>query len=155
MKLYIVRHGEAVSEHVNPQRPLSPAGREEVVQVAQFLKKANAHVDQIYHSPLKRAEETAQIIKEISHPSAKLMVKAVSPNDNINPIIEELAKRKEDLMIVSHLPFLPKLISHLVVKDENLNVIGLGTSCVVAMYRDNNQLWQIVWLVSPELIKLT
>ncbi len=152
MKLYLVRHGEALSERENSERPLSPEGSQDVRRVAEFLKTAGVKVDEIYHSPLKRAQETAAIIKSAIQPSAKMTVKDVSPNDDTDRLIDELVRRQQDLMIVSHLPFLPKLIAKLVIKDESANVIGFSTSSVLAMYRDREGRWQIVWLVSPELL---
>ena len=110
MKLYLVRHGEAVSERINPERPLSPVGRKDVAKVAQFLKRAKLKVNEFYHSPLKRAQETAEIICNAIQPQGHLVSKDyLSPDDDIDKMISELSKRKEDLMIVSHLPFLLKL----------------------------------------------
>ena len=39
MKIYLVQHGESVLEEVNPEKPLSPDGREEVGKIAKFLAK--------------------------------------------------------------------------------------------------------------------
>jgi len=153
MKLYLVRHGEAVSEKEDPQRPLSGEGKKEVTKVAQFLKRAGVKVKEFYHSPLKRAQETAEIIRNTIYPNGQLVAKDyLSPNEETDKMVYELSQSKDDMMIVSHLPFLPKLIARLVVNDENRNVIGLETSSVLAMYRDAQGHWQIVWLVSPTLI---
>ena len=75
----------------------------------------------------------------------------MGPDDPIDMIFNELTDRQEDLLIVGHLPFLPRLISKLVVGEEDKHVISLGTGTVVAMYRDASRHWQIVWVVSPEL----
>src|SRR5688572_29245639 len=37
MRLYLVQHGEAVPEQVDPQRPLSEAGRRDVQAMARLL----------------------------------------------------------------------------------------------------------------------
>ena len=42
MKLYLVRHGEAVSRSQDPERPLSQRGRSDVEGVATRLAKAGA-----------------------------------------------------------------------------------------------------------------
>ena len=62
MMLYLVRHGDAVGADVNPTRPLSEEGREEVLKVAHHLKKNRIEVDHIWHSGKVRAIETAEII---------------------------------------------------------------------------------------------
>ncbi len=38
MKVYLIRHGEAVSSEVDRQRPLSEQGRADIRKVASFIK---------------------------------------------------------------------------------------------------------------------
>ncbi len=153
MKLYLVRHGEAAAAQENPKRPLNQQGRDEVTRAAQFLRRAGIQVNEIFHSDKKRAQETAQIIKNFITPTAKLIQHdSLGPGDSIEPILNELNKRQEDLMLVGHLPFLPRLISQLILGEEDKPVIGLKTSAVAAMCRDAHQQWQIVWVVSPVLL---
>ena len=153
MKLYLMRHGDAVSEHSDPNRPLSPRGKTEVQKVAQFLKAANIKVNELYFSTKLRALETAQSVQATVNPKAKMVKKDfLSPDDPIGKIVAELSHRKDDLMIIGHLPQLPRLISHLVLGDENRFVLSLDTSTVAAMYRDSQGHWQIVWVVGPSLM---
>jgi len=58
----LVQHGEAVSEEVDPRRPLSERGRAEVERVASFLARAGFRVSRIVHSTKLRARETAEIL---------------------------------------------------------------------------------------------
>jgi phosphohistidine phosphatase len=50
MRLYLVQHGDAVPERLDPERPLSAAGRREVEAVARLLASAGARVAQVVHS---------------------------------------------------------------------------------------------------------
>ncbi len=66
---FIVRHGEALFNtkntlNANPEtnNPLTESGRSETLQVAKELKSEG--VDLIFHSPLPRTRETAQILKQ-------------------------------------------------------------------------------------------
>ena len=153
MKLYLMRHGDAVSEQVDPQRPLSPKGRTDVQRVAKFLKRAGVPVSEFFCSTKKRAQETAEIVKNAINAKGKLIEKDyLSPDDPIEKIAYELSQRREDLMVIGHLPQLPRLISRLVVGDESRHVINLDTGSVVAMYRDTEGHWQIVWMVGPALV---
>lgn len=153
MKLYLMRHGDAVSEHSDPNRPLSPKGKADVQKVAGFLKAANIKVNEVYHSTKLRTEETARIVQSAINPKAKLVRKDfLSPDDPIDKIVEDLTQRKDDLMLVGHLPQLPRIISRLVLGDENRFVISLDTSTIAAMYRDSQGHWQIVWIVGPSLL---
>ena len=42
IKLYLVQHGEAVPDAENPERPLTPRGREDIRRLAAFLAEAVA-----------------------------------------------------------------------------------------------------------------
>ena len=148
-----MRHGDAVSEHSDPNRPLSPRGKTDVHKVAHFLKTANLKVSEFYSSNELRALETAQSVQSAINPKAKLVKKDfLSPDDPLDKIVAELSQRKDDLMIVGHLPQLPRRISRLILGDENRFVISLDTSTVAAMSRDSQGHWQIVWIVGPSLI---
>ena len=36
MNIYLVRHGEAVSEKLDPERPLTSSGRQEVERIGRY-----------------------------------------------------------------------------------------------------------------------
>ena len=65
--IYIVRHGEVhnpkgILYGRLPRYRLSAKGRKEIKLTAEFLK--DKHIDAIYSSPLLRAKQTAEIIRE-------------------------------------------------------------------------------------------
>lgn len=64
MHIYFVRHGETLLNkkhvHQSPNTPLSPAGREQVLTVAEFLRNVNPDV--LLTSEYTRAIESARII---------------------------------------------------------------------------------------------
>lgn len=69
MKIYFVRHGEAMDDIENAyggwaDHDLSPVGIEGGRKAAQKLKKMGAKPDLILSSPLKRATQTAERIAE-------------------------------------------------------------------------------------------
>jgi len=109
MPIYLVQHGLAVPESVDPNRPLSADGREEVERVAAHLRKAGVAVKRVCHSGKTRAKETAQILAEHLGDGNIYEVPGMNPNDNV---IEFAASLKEDTMYVGHLPHLGKLISY-------------------------------------------
>jgi len=62
--LYLVRHGEQLdAEHGMPDGPLSPRGRRQAELIAQRL--SGVPFTRASHSPLRRAEETAQVMGEL------------------------------------------------------------------------------------------
>jgi len=61
MPLYLVRHGEAYSETVDPDRSLTERGKAIVADMAQMAASLNLPVSQVRHSTKIRARETADI----------------------------------------------------------------------------------------------
>lgn len=64
MRLYLVQHGDAAPERLDPERPLSAAGRREVEAVARLLACAGARVAQVVHSGKLRAQQTRRAARD-------------------------------------------------------------------------------------------
>jgi len=62
MKLYFLRHADALEGADDAARPLSPRGKKQVREVGRFLKRAGIEFDVAYSSPLERAKQTAEIV---------------------------------------------------------------------------------------------
>jgi len=153
MKLYLVQHGEAVSEEVDIQRPLSSKGRLDVRKVADFLRRARLKVQLIWHSGKVRALQTAEILGEaLSIEGSVIMRKGLAPLDPVEEVENELREREEDLMIVGHLPFLGKLVSRLVIGSGSPNLVTFQHGAVVCLERLETKSWYIRWMVIPELL---
>jgi len=75
MKLYLVRHGEAYPETVDPSRPLTDKGKSETQKIANCLKQTQINIDLIVHSGKKRAEQTAEILKNALNPKCEILAK--------------------------------------------------------------------------------
>jgi len=151
MKLYLVRHGEAVSEEVDLARPLSRKGREQISKLAHLLKPRVMDVRLIYHSGKKRARETAKILQNVLNIQCPLTAKDfLSPDDPVDKIYNEILQGQDNLMIVGHMPFLSRLTSKLVLGSENKEIIGFKTGTMVALEKLNNEQWQVIFSVSPD-----
>ena len=73
MKLYLVRHAHAVSDAEDPARPLSPRGREVALSMGRWLRgNAAVDIEEVWHSPLVRARETAELVVEGARLKARL-----------------------------------------------------------------------------------
>ncbi|MHC4639005.1 MAG: phosphohistidine phosphatase SixA, partial [Planctomycetota bacterium] len=105
MKVYLVRHGAAVSSEANPQRPLSEQGRAGVEKVATFIKPLDLSVEHAWHSGKLRAAQTAEILAETVEVEKDCLAReGLRPNDDVSTIADELEAYDTDLMIVGHLP---------------------------------------------------
>lgn len=154
MKLYLIQHGEATSEQVDPLRPLTEKGREEVHEVASFLKNAGVRPGLIYHSEKLRAKQTAEIIAAVAGLNELIKGrKGLLPQDDLNDIAQEISQSTKDLMIVGHLPFLSKLAAFLLIGKEEGNLIAFQQGGVVCLEKGEGQLWRVAWMVVPEILK--
>jgi phosphohistidine phosphatase len=148
MPIYFVQHGLALSEQVDPNRPLSEEGRKEVERVAVYLQKVGVSARKVCHSGKTRAKETAQILAEKIGDGNLFEVSGMSPNDKV---IEFATGLKEDNTIyVGHLPHLGKLVSYLVAGDEGANVVKFVNGGVVCVEKDSTG-YHIEWYLKRSL----
>ncbi len=153
MKLYLIQHGEATQEEVDPARPLTVQGKRDVQRVASFLKSAGIGPLTIRHSGKTRAKQTAEIVASRLGPECQIMEsKNLSPNDPIRMVAEEISRMTGDLMIVGHLPFLGKLTSFLLTGSESKNVIAFRMGGVACLQRKDDRTWQVAWMMIPQLL---
>ena len=152
-KLYLVRHGEAVSSDVDPRRPLSEQGLADIRKVASFIKPLQISVEHIRHSGKLRAAQTAEILAESVLVEKDCSAhEALGPNDDVTILADELEAYDTDLMIVSHLPFLAYLISLLAADNETANVAAFDAGSIACLNRHNSGQWQVEWMIKPELL---
>jgi phosphohistidine phosphatase len=83
MKLYLVRHAEAIERSgtmPDGVRYLTPKGRLVFRKIARSVRKAGAAPDVIFTSPLLRSVQTAEILAErLKHKGAVVVAKELSP----------------------------------------------------------------------------
>ncbi|MCX5751790.1 MAG: phosphohistidine phosphatase SixA [Candidatus Saganbacteria bacterium] len=133
MRIYLVRHGDAVLEEDDPARPLSAIGRAEADAAAILLQGERAEIDEIWHSTRLRAKETAQIIAERLGVNNVLEKKGLSPYDPVFPIADQIKKSRKNILIASHMPFLGKLASLIKTGDAHKEKVEIKTGGVVSI----------------------
>jgi phosphohistidine phosphatase len=153
MKVYLVRHGKAVSSEVDPQRPLTEQGRIEVEKIASFVKPSDLSVEHVWHSGKLRAAQTAEILAATVEVEKTCSSReGLQPNDDVSTITEELEAYDKDLMIVGHLPFLGNLTSLLISGRETANVIAFDAGTIASLDRHNHGEWQLNWIITPGIV---
>ena len=151
MRLYLVQHGEAVAEDVDPTRPLNAVGRTDVERMAAFLARGGIRAMEVWHSGKRRAEQTAAILTAASSPElAPEGRTGLNPNDPTEGTVHEVATRDQDVMLVGHLPYLAKLADRLVVGREDAGVVAFRPGSVLCLERTGQGRWTIVWMATPE-----
>ncbi len=154
MRLFIVQHGNALPKEVDPERGLSESGKQDVANVAAFLTRGNVQVEWIFHSGKKRAWETAELFRECLIGDGHFDERdGIAPLDPVVPVVKEIQNLSKDSMFVGHLPFVGKLVAHLITGNEDIGVVSFTPGTVVCLERDENEIWSVAWVVRPELLK--
>jgi len=154
MKLYLVQHGEACSKEINPDRPLTDQGKADIERLAALLKQAGIQVERAIHSGKLRAEQTAEHLAKAIAPGVELETSGlINPNDNPNAFDWQSESWDTDTLIVGHLPFMAKLVSHLVIEDENRPITAFQPGSVICLEHNDDAHWQINWMIRPELLR--
>lgn len=154
MRLYLVRHGQALPGNVDPAKGLSDTGRGEAERVAAFLRKLEIEVGAVWESGKKRATQTAQILGSAVRATAGIQQRqGLQPNDPVAPMVRALSSLDEDHMIVGHLPFLADLASALLVgRPDAEPVLRFRPATVVCLERTPGNGWIVNWSISPSVL---
>ena len=153
MKLYLVQHGEACAKKTNPDRPLTDRGKLDIDRLAEFLKQAGIRVERVIHSGKLRAAQTAECLADAVAPGVEPETSdAINPNDDPGAFDWQSDGRDRDTLVVGHLPFMAKLVAHLVIENENRPITAYQPGSMVCLERENGSHWQINWMIRPQLL---
>jgi phosphohistidine phosphatase len=149
VEFFLARHGEAVGELIDPNRPLSLSGRQGIERVAREAAQKPVAVSVIYHSGILRAEQTAAIFATHFTPAegAKLLL-GLRPDDDPSFAAAELDASERPVMLVGHLPHLGRLSSLLTHGSPDTATISFQPA-TVACYTRAGKLWKIKWIINP------
>jgi len=151
MRVYLVQHALAEDEAVNPARPLSAQGREDVARVAGFLSLfEKPRPVRVVHSGKLRARQTAEMFAEGWGNLPVEQAPGLEPNADPSVWSAHLASLNADVMLVGHLPCLQRLAGLLLSGDADRQVIRFRNAGVVCLEK-TAQGWSICWQVNPTL----
>ena len=153
MKLYLVQHGDACAKEVDPDRPLTDQGKADIERLAAFLKRAGIQVERVIHSGKLRAAQTAELLAHAIAAGVELeSCSLINPNDNPRTLDWQSDSRDRDTLVVGHLPFMAKLVSHLLIEDENRHITAWQPGSIVCLQREDAGPWRVNWMIRPELL---
>jgi phosphohistidine phosphatase len=149
MKLYLVRHGDAVSERDDLSRPLSGTGQVEIERLAKWLVNANTTLPEIRHSTKTRAAQTARTIANTLTPTPKTReVQGLLPNDDFRRVAGDVAHEEHDLMLVGHMPFMGLLGNMLLNGSPDAERVSFPTGGMVVLERTDDG-WKLEHVIDP------
>ena len=142
MRLFLVHHGDAVGPEVDPQRPLSPRGREDVERLAADVAARGAKPAVIWHSGKLRAKQTAEAFWRACSPFAEFSAtRDLQPGDPPEWMRDRLRGERRDTLIAGHYPHLPGLLGMLLGSSRTFpqhGVVALATE-------DDGETWMEQW----------
>jgi len=123
MNIYLIRHGEAEKsspDKSDEERELTFDGIQEVEKCSHLWKQHIYKLDLIFSSPLKRAIQTAEIIKKVFNVHNEVMKEASLLNDGSTTDILNVvsAYGAEEIAMVGHQPDLAHHICRMSGKTE-------------------------------------
>lgn len=111
MKVFVLRHGQAETQQTtDEERNLTAKGRADVAASAQYSLSELTQVQEIWASPLVRAQQTAEIVRDIlAAQGVHLSIKTtdlITPESNPADLFDLLQVSKlNSVMLASHMPF--------------------------------------------------
>lgn len=152
MQHYLIRHAHAVDLEPDEARPLSAKGRSQVSKLGALLRGKGALVpDEIWHSSLLRARETAQLLAEaVTYSGPIREVAGLEPEADPLVIARALAGSKRSIAVVGHEPHLGVLASLLIVAQPGRPVVQMK-KCAALAIDGGGAYWQVSWHLVPEL----
>ncbi len=152
MKLYLIQHGLANTEEIDPEKKLSPQGQTDVQKIARFMQNNRIDPGVIWHSGKARAEQTAQIIAGVCQPAQPATsIAGLQPQDSPLDIVPFLKVESGDIVLVGHLPHLNKLATFLLSNQEDGDTIAFREGSVLCLEK-TDQIWRVNWMVTPDLL---
>jgi phosphohistidine phosphatase len=153
MHLYLIRHAHAEDGSRDALRPLSEKGLRQIRNVSRCLRQQEAvEVEEFWHSPLRRAAETAaQFTRRLRLAARLVEVGGLKPQDDPKTIMQRLGQTQFPVAIVGHDPHLSALASLLVTGAAEPPHFLLKKCAVLRLDRAGSG-WCVRWLVSPEVL---
>ena len=162
MRLYLLRHAEAVSGTPDASRDLTAHGQRQVAGLAKAPGLvALEEVLAIEHSPLVRAVRTAQLLRMATGSPLPLKVLGgLEPEHDPRKTALLLGKSRRSRLLVGHNPHLAELAALLLGIAVGGSAIRFRKSGLMALERTAKPTrlrpygtWSLLWMIPPDLAK--
>ena len=148
MAIFLVQHGRCFAKEDDPDRSLTPEGRQEILKVAEQAAEAGVSVASICHSGKLRARQTAELFAQTLKSGRIEGIDGIAPLDDVEAFVEHF-HWPENTMIVGHLPFMERLASYLLTGHPEPAVVKFQNAGIVCLEQGENQRWIVKWMIMP------
>jgi phosphohistidine phosphatase len=143
--VFLVHHADAVDAGIDPQRPLSAAGRAQAGALASRAAARGVRPAAIWHSGKLRARQTAEPFLLACNPSAEFAaIRGLQPTDPPGWIRDRLIGESRDVLLVGHFPSMPRILHLLVTGTNDGTAADFPQHGMVALAADSER-WKVEW----------
>src|SRR5262245_43108306 len=163
MRIYLLRHGEAVTKDdpsiaSDADRPLTFEGLKRTRQAAEGLKALEISFDAVFTSPWLRAQQTAEIACDALGLREKLMdMEELAGDRSIEEVMNALVRYTSlsNIMLVGHNPLLPHLAAYLLSLSTSMEVdLKKSGICAIEVARiPPKNPGTLLWMMSPRHLR--
>lgn len=159
MKIYLIRHGEAIDHETNSvksdeYRFLTVKGRMTTRKVAKNLKEELSLADKIFTSPLTRAVQTAEIIATtIKYKNDVEIANELKIGSSMSKIIELIIEHStmNAIVLVGHEPMMGMLVHTLSDKKDFYNFKKSGVCLIDFDVKKEHGTYK--WFLNPKTLE--
>ncbi len=154
MKIYIMRHGQAgIYANSDAERELTGTGRQQSLQMGQWLSNFVPNIDCVFHSPYIRAEQTWQVIRDCFVSKKVEVCGDIIPGGDAEFVADYLLAlvaqyQYSSILLVSHLPVVSYLTATL---TQGQSMPAFATSAIACIEVNENS-GELKWLETPHSI---
>ena len=132
MNLYLMQHGTCLSQEIKANQPLSPVGRDQMVNAAKAMRIMGLWFDALLTSPAHPAVQTAQIIAEGLGYAASSVTSfpGLGAGTSLKACLEQLreCERFQSVFLCGELPLLGDVASYLLSTGPRLSLALEGSA---------------------------
>jgi len=158
MKLYFLRHAEALDGEDDAARPLSPHGREQSAAMAKFLSNAGVKFSAAHTSPLVRAHQTAEVVLRTMGLAGDVKLQTAKELLNETTVaqwnrwLKSLPESKH-VLLVGHAPSLSDRVRALL-RVVDANALDLPKGALACVGTDERTSGTLKYLITPRSLGL-
>jgi phosphohistidine phosphatase len=148
--LCLIHHGHAIGPEVDAMRPLSDRGRVAVERLAEQVRQRGMVPEVVWHSGKLRARQTAEAFWRACNPLAGFSAaRGLQPDDPPVWIRDQLAGDTRSILIVGHMPHLPKLLHLLCGAQADPPGFDFPLHGCVTLEAAGTLSWKELWRIEP------
>lgn len=149
MKIFVLRHGFAGDNRQpkgepDPDLPLTVEGRDAIKNLVTWMRENDAAPKRIYASPLRRTQQTAQIIREAFSLPKVRSEDGLGPDKPLQMVVKKLTSKDDEkrVLLISHHDSIAEGLRALNFLDEQqLDPIACGELRCLTVDRDTGN-WE-------------